>query len=105
MSHALSSSSFRSPLNAALRFYAIQTGTQLNDHSLHKQLENCDSAESISSVLQEHARGFPEFAEDGRIIKSLKSVVHVLYELSTITVLDEGINIVCLKSLISFFLP
>jgi hypothetical protein len=105
MSHALSSSSFRSPLNAALRFYASQTGTQLNDHSLYKQLENCDSAESISSVLQEHTRGFPEFGEDGKIIKSLKSVVHVVYELSTITARGEGINIVCLKFLISIFRP
>jgi hypothetical protein len=105
MSHALSSSSFQSPPNAALRFYAAQTGTQLNDHSLYKELENCDSAELISSVLQEHAHGFPEFGEDGKIIKSLKSVVHVIYELSTITVLGDGINIVCLKSLISFFRP
>lgn len=95
MSHAFSSSSFQSPLNAALQFYATQTGTQLNDHSLSKQLENCDSVESISSVLQEHARGLREFGEDGKIVKSLKSIDHVLHELSTRTALGEGTNIVC----------
>jgi hypothetical protein len=94
MSHP-SSSSFRSLFNVALRDYENQTGTKLVDHPFAKQLEKCDSVESISSALQEHARRFCEFrGEDGKITKSLKCAVQVLYTLSTSTVLGEGIGIV-----------
>jgi hypothetical protein len=94
MSHP-SSSSFRSLFDVALRDYENQTGTKLVDHPFAKQLEKCDSVDSISSALQEHARRFCEFrGEDGKIMKSLKCAVQVLYTLSTSTVLGEGIGIV-----------
>jgi len=96
-----SSSSFRSLFNAALQDYANQTGTKLDDHPLAKQLENCESVDTIYTILQEHARLFQEFrGEDGRIMKSLKCTVHVIHTLSTSTALGEGIGIVCSKSLI-----
>jgi hypothetical protein len=105
MSQSTPSSSFQSLFNSALQDYADQTGIKLNDHSLTKQLENCDSIDAISSILQEHARRFYEFrGEDGKIMKSLESVINVLYTLSTSTVLGEGIGIVCPKLLIFFFL-
>jgi len=51
--------------------------------------------DSIISVLQDNARGFREFqGEDGKIVKSLKCAVHVLYALSTSTALGEGIGLV-----------
>jgi fungal STAND N-terminal Goodbye domain len=104
MSQPASSLSFQSLFNAALQDYADQTGTKLYDHSLTSQLEICDSVDSISAVLQEHARRFHEFrGEDGKIMKSLKCIVHVLYTLSTSTILGEGIGIVSLKSLIADF--
>jgi fungal STAND N-terminal Goodbye domain len=90
-----SSTSFRPLFNAALQDYAKKTGTKLDDHPLAKQLENCDSVDSISSVLQEQAQRFYEFrGEDGKIMTSLKAAVQVLYTLSTSTVLGEGIGIV-----------
>jgi len=50
--------------------------------------------------LQEHARAFHEFrVEDGKIMKSLKCAVNVLYTLSTSTVLGQGIGLVCPKVL------
>jgi len=105
MSHP-SSSSFRSLFDVALQDYENQTGTKLVDHPFAKQLEKCDSVDSISSALQEHARRFCEFrGEDGKIMKSLKCAVQVLYNLSTSTVLGEGIGIVCPKSLISTLYP
>ncbi len=111
MSHASSSSSFRSSsfqllFNAALQDYTNQTGTKLDEHPLAKQLESCDSVDSIASVLQEHAQKFHEFrGEDGKIIKSLKGAVHVLYTLSTSTTLGEGIGLVCRKSPIAILFP
>ncbi len=93
-------SSFQLLFNAALQDYAKQTGTKLEDHPIAQQLKNCDSVDSISSVLQEHARRFQEFrGKDGKIMKSLKRAVHILYTLSNSTALGEGIGIVSPKSL------
>jgi fungal STAND N-terminal Goodbye domain len=101
MSQPSSSSSIRSLFDAALQDYAAQTGTKLRDHPLAKELQNCDSLDSISSVLQKEAQRFHEFrGDDGKIMKSLKSVVHVLYNFSTGSALGEGIGIVCPKSLL-----
>jgi len=95
MSQLSSSLSFQPLFNAALQDYANQTGTRLDEHPIAKQLQNCDSVESISSLLQEQPRRFREFrGEDGKIMKSLKSVIHVLYTLSTSTALGEGIGLV-----------
>jgi hypothetical protein len=98
-----STSSFKSIFNAALEDYAKRSGTRLDEHHpLVKQLENCNSVDSVSSVIQEHARRSREFREDGKLIKALKGAVQVLYTLSTTTVLGEGIGIVCPKSLMSY---
>lgn len=86
--------------NAALHDYATQTGTNLVDHPFAKQLETCNSVGSISCLLQDHARNFREFREDGKIMKSLNRAVHILYTLSTSASLGEGIGLVRPKSLI-----
>jgi hypothetical protein len=104
MSHA--SSSFQSLFDAALQDYTNQTGTRLDEHPFATQFETCSSVESISSVLQEHARAFREFrGEDENIMKSLKSTVHILYTLSISVVLGEGIGLVRQKSLIAILCP
>ena len=92
--------------NSALQDYTTQTGTNLVDHPLAKQLEKCESVDSISSLLQENVQRFREFrGEDGKIIKSLKSAVHVLHTLSTSTALVEGIGLVRLKAAIPISFP
>jgi hypothetical protein len=95
MSQPSSSSSFQSLFDAALQDYATQTGTKLDDQPLAKQLQDCDSVDAVSSLLQSQAQRFHGFrGEDGKIMKSLKSVVNVLYNLSTSGVLGEGVGIV-----------
>src|SRR5260221_1286526 len=96
------SASFLLLYNSALQDYITQTGTNLVDHPFVKQLEKCESVDSISSLLQENVRKFLEFrGEDGRIVKSLNCAVHVLHTLSTSTVLGEGtIGLVCPKPVI-----
>jgi hypothetical protein len=98
-----SSESFESIFNAALEDYAKRSGTRLDErHPLVKQLESCDSVDSISSVIEEHARRFRKFrGEDGILMISLKGAVQVLYTLSTSAVLRERIGIVCPKLAIS----
>ena len=76
---------------------------KLLDHPLAKQLDKCDSVESISTLLQVQAREFREFrGEDGKLMTPLKRVVHVLHTFSTRPVFGESIGLVCPKSLISF---
>ena len=85
-------SSFQGLFNAALQDYQIQTGNNLIDHPFTKQLESCDSADSITAIIQEQAQIFREFrGDDGKFMKSLKCSVNVLYTLSITT---EGIGLV-----------
>ena len=95
MGDQLQSSHFQALFEAALQEYQHQTGTILPDHPLARQLQNCDSIDSVTAVLQEQARAFSEFrGNDGKIMKSLKHVVSVLYTLSASTVLGEAIGLV-----------
>lgn len=94
MSHS-PSASFLLIFDAALKDYRNQTGMDLVDHLFAKQLEECNSVDSISSLLQEHAQRFRDFqGEKGKIMKSLECTVHVIHTLSTSTVLGEGIGLV-----------
>ena len=76
-------SSFQDLFNAALQDYQNQTGNSLIDHPFAKQLESCDSVDSIMVVLQEQAQIFRDFrGDDGKIMKSMKYSVNILYTLS-----------------------
>ncbi|KAH9995623.1 hypothetical protein BJV77DRAFT_1066312 [Russula vinacea] len=87
-------SSFRDLFNAALREYQNQTGCKLIEHPLAKRLETCDSIDSITAILQEQAQIFCRFrGDDGKLMKSIKSSIDVLYSLSVSTVLNEGISL------------
>jgi hypothetical protein len=95
MSDPSPSSHFRGLFEAALQDYEKQTGTPLADHPLAEQLQECDSVDAINAVLQEQTRGFTDFrGGNGKIMKSLKSTVSILYALSTNTALGEGIGMV-----------
>ncbi|KAI0288609.1 hypothetical protein BC826DRAFT_1107649 [Russula brevipes] len=77
-------SSFQQLFDAALQDYERQTGIKLIHHPLAKQLEACESMDSVTNILQEQARGFHQSSGDhGKIMKSLKYAVDVLDRLST----------------------
>jgi hypothetical protein len=95
MSDSSTPSRFLLFFDAALQDYEKQTGTNLADHPFAKQLESCDSVESITTFFQEQAQGFSEFrGNDSRIMRPLKSAVSILHTLSTSTVLGEAIGLV-----------
>jgi hypothetical protein len=101
-----SSSRLQLIFEAALDGYEEQTGMKLIDNPLARQLENCNTMESIIAVLQEQARGFSQFrGDDGKVMKSLKSTVHVLHALSASTVLGEGIGLVRQMALMVLYVP
>jgi len=96
-----SSSRMQFIFEAALEAYERQTGMRLIDHPFAIQLENCNSVESITAVLQEQAQSFNQFrGDDGKVMKSLKSAVHVLHTLSTSTTLGESIGLVRMMELV-----
>jgi hypothetical protein len=95
MSDHSQSSHFQGLFEGALQDYENQTGTALARHPLAEQLQSCNSVDSILSVLQQQAQAFTEFrGSNGRIMKSLKSAVSVIYALSSSTTLSEVISMV-----------
>jgi len=88
------SESFQLLFETALQDYEKQTGMKLIDHPLARRLETCDSVDSITSILQEQVQAFRNFrGDDGKVMKSLKCAVHVLYTLSNSTALSEGVGL------------
>ena len=95
MSHPSPSSAFQSLFDVAIQDYERQTGTKLADHPLAKQLEACDSVVTVTAFLEQRAQTFYEFrGENGKFMRSLKRVVHVLFTLSTNAALSESIGLV-----------
>lgn len=91
----VSESNLRSLFETALKEYEKQAGTNLLDNRLIIQLQSCDSADAISAVLQEQAQAFHTFrGGDGKLIGWLKRTVHVLYTLSTSSVLGASVGLV-----------
>jgi len=95
MSQSSTSSTFQALFNAALHDYKDKTGTILIDHPFAKQLETCQSVNSITSIFQEQVQSFREFREnDGRLMKALNSSVDVLCAPSINSALNEAIGLV-----------
>jgi hypothetical protein len=91
----MSQPSFRILFDAALQDYKDKTGNSLTDHPIAKQLETCESVDSITAILQEQARGFHEFREnDGRLMKAFNSSVDVLCAPSISSTLNLAIGLV-----------
>ena len=85
-------SSFEDIFNAALKEYQNQTRISLVDHPFAEQFESCDTVDSINAILQEQAQIFRDFrGDDGKLMKSVKHSVNILYTLSTTT---AGIGLV-----------
>ncbi|KAH9961783.1 hypothetical protein BC827DRAFT_1155221 [Russula dissimulans] len=83
MSDPSGTSHFQSLFDVALQDYEKKTGTKLADHPLARQLESCDSVESVAALLQQLAQGLNKSrGDDGKVMTSLMRVVHVLYTLS-----------------------
>ena len=90
------SSRLRALFALALRDYELTTNITLAKHPLAKKLENCHSVEAITALLKGQAK---EFRERDRIIRSIKSTVSVLDQLSAITTLGGTIGLVRHKAL------
>ena len=79
---------------SALQDYEEQTGIPLSKHPLAEQLQNCQSVESITTLLQEQARAFNDFQGGDKIMKSLKSVVSALSRVSAVAAVGHNVGVV-----------
>jgi hypothetical protein len=93
MSQPSSSSTFQALLDTALQDYKDKTGSSLVDHPLAMRFQECDSVESITTILEEQARIFREFRGHGKLVNSLKRSVSVLCSPLFTTVLEKGIGL------------
>ena len=102
MSDQLASSRFEALFEEALREYEKQTGIPLAKHPLAEQFQNCQSVESVTTLLEEQTRAFNDFRGSDKIMKSLKSLVSALSRVSAVATLGHEIGMVCPKLLIGF---
>ena len=93
ISRSSSPSTFQALFNAALQDHKKKTGNSLVDHPFARQLQECDSVESISAIL-EQARIFREFRDRGKLINSLNHLADILCSPFISTVLGEIVDLV-----------
>jgi hypothetical protein len=100
MSDQLASSRFEDLFEEALHDYERQTGIPLAKHPLAEQFQNCQSVESVTTLLQEQTRAFSDFRGSDKIMKSLKDLVSALSRVSAIAAIGREIGMVYPRLLI-----
>src|SRR6267154_2665681 len=88
-------SHFQVLFESALQDYERQTGIKLANHPLAERLQTCQSAESVTALLQEQARAVSEFRESDKFTGSLKNVVSALSKISATAALGQDFGMVC----------
>jgi hypothetical protein len=95
MAHQAGPAHFQPLFDSALRAYQEKTDITLAEHPLAVQLQSCDSAESIITILlQGEPQAFSNFQEKDRITKSIKTIVSVLTTLSATASLGDALSLV-----------
>jgi hypothetical protein len=85
MSSTTTSSSIFQLITKALADYADQTGLDLTKDPFADKLQNCNSAEAISELLEDRAKAFKEYRDGNRkLINGLNPLVRFLYTFSGI---------------------
>ena len=88
----VSSSQFKTILDAALSDYKTKTGNDLTDNPLAKELQICESSEAVLDIIQRQAKAFDKFRNgDKWLMKWIGPSVDVLFTIST---LGAGVSIV-----------
>ncbi|KAI9435438.1 hypothetical protein H4582DRAFT_2059367 [Lactarius indigo] len=87
-----SSSQFGSILESALSEYKKQTGKDLLDNWLTKELQDCDSVDAVLDIIQHQAEALDKFGDgDKKLMKWIGSSVQILYVISA--TLGEGVGV------------
>jgi hypothetical protein len=95
MSDQSGPSRFQALFESALQDYEKQTGIPLAKHPFSERLQNSQSVESVTALLQEQARAFGEFRGSRKMMKLLESAVSALSKLSATVSLGQDFGMVC----------
>jgi hypothetical protein len=88
------STRFRARFRSALQTYQQTTGVTLAEHPLAVQLQSCCSVESITTILTHEVRSpGGNLGSDG-IVKSIESIVSILFTLSNTAAFGDAIGLV-----------
>jgi hypothetical protein len=86
---------FQPLFETALQAYKKKTDITLAEHPLAVRLQDCDSAESITTtLLQGEPQAFSNFLERDRITNSIKTIVSDLTTLSATPALGDALGLV-----------
>ena len=94
MSDQSGSSDLRVLFEAALTDYKQQTGIELAEHPLAERLQDCNSVESVTTILREQAQDFKKFQDKDKVLKPLKKVLTVLHKLPVANI-AQHVGLVC----------
>jgi len=97
------SARFQALFESALREYEKKTGVTLAEHSLAKELQNCDSVDAITALLHDRAQTFNDYRENDRILKLIRTTVSILTPLSSAASLADAIGVVRQNALLPCF--
>ena len=89
------SARFQAQFEPALWVYEKKAGVSLAQHPLAIKLQNCDSVEAVTGLLQDQARAFGDLQGSDRIMKSIKTTVSNLSKLSSAASLADAFGPVC----------
>ena len=103
MAHQPDSARFQTLFEPALQAYEKKAGVSLAQHPLAIKLQNCDSVEAITSLLQDQARAFVDLQGSDKIMKSIKTTVSILSKLSSVASLVDAFGLVCKQELVPYF--
>jgi hypothetical protein len=85
---------FQARFESALQAYQTKTGITLAEHALAVQLQNCNTVESITTLVQGQAQAFSNYRECDRIMKSIKTIVSILTSLSAAAPFADAVGLV-----------
>jgi hypothetical protein len=94
MSNQPGSSHLQSLFDAALQDYKSKTGIALDEHPFAEELQNCDSVEALTAVLNSQTKAFNQFRGKDKILKPLKNTLSVLHKLSAAAKSGQAIGLV-----------
>jgi len=94
MTDQLGSSHLQSLFDAALQDYKAKTGIALGEHPLAEELQNCDSIESVTAVLNSQTEAFNEFQGKDKILKPLKNTLSILNKISAAAKFGQDVGLV-----------
>ena len=94
MAHQPEPAHLQALFEPALQAYEIKTGVSLARHPLAIKLQNCDSIEAITGLLQDQARAFGDLQGSDKIMKSIKTTVSILSEFSSAALPADAFGLV-----------